>query len=83
MTEQEAKMTVCAGLSRIYGMNEGIRMAGTVVPGIFNDFNQMAGNAAGGKTSEEYRLEDGNAVIFIAGRALADGTVSYDEIEFR
>ena len=41
MTQTDARTILCAGLSKIYGIQEALRMAGTVIPGIMNDFNQM------------------------------------------
>ena len=70
MTEQEAKLKLTAGLSQVYGVTEGIRMAGTVVPGIMNDFSRMVREKAGKTVQEEYRLEDGRAVVIMAGKML-------------
>lgn len=79
MTEQEAKLKLTAGLSQVYGVTEGIRMAGTVVPGIMNDFSRMVREKAGKTVQEEYRLEDGRAVVIMAGKML-NGTVSYEMV---
>ena len=79
MTEQEAKLKLTAGLSQVYGVTEGIRMAGTVVPGIMNDFSRMVRDRAGKTVQEEYRLEDGRAVIIMAGKMM-NGTVSYEMV---
>lgn len=57
-------------------------MAGTVIPGIMNDFDQMlSGSQRGKAVQEEYRLEDGRACVFISGRKLDGNTVSYDRVE--
>jgi hypothetical protein len=77
MTEQEARTRMIAGLSEIYGIQEGIRMAGTVVPGIMNDFKTLIRKE---QIREEYRLEDGRAVVLLSGKALKDGTVSFDVV---
>lgn len=79
MTEQEAKLKLTAGLSQVYGVTEGIRMAGTVVPGIMNDFSRMVREKAGKTVQEEYRLEDGRAVVIMAGKMM-NGTVSYEMV---
>lgn len=79
MTEQEAKLKLTAGLSQVYGVTEGIRMAGTVVPGIMNDFSRMVRDRAGKTVQEEYRLEDGRAVVIMAGKMM-NGTVSYEMV---
>ena len=81
MTEQEAKLKIAAGLSQIYGVKEGIRMAGTVVVGIMDDFNQMVRNKPSESVQEEYRLEDGRATVFISGRTSQNGSVSYESIQ--
>ena len=81
MTVQEAKLKITAGLSQIYGMKEGIRMAGTVVVGIMDDFNQMVRNKPCESVQEEYRLEDGRATVFISGRSSQNGSVSYESIQ--
>lgn len=75
MTEMEAKTKLFEGLSKIYGMQEGLRMAGTVVPGILNDFVRMLNDRH--HAEEEYRLEDGRAKVFIAGRRTG-GRVTID-----
>ena len=82
MTESEAKTILCAGLSKVYEIQEGLRMAGTVIPGIMNDFNQMLCGSQPGKTvQEEYRLEDGRARVHISGRMLDGNSVSYDVVQ--
>ena len=81
MTEQEAKLKITAGLSQIYGVKEGIRMTGTVVAGIMDDFNQMVRNKPCESVQEEYRLEDGRATVFISGRSSQNGSVSYESIQ--
>ena len=81
MTEQEAKLKIAAGLSQIYGVKEGIRMAGTVVVGIMDDFNQIVRNKPCESVQEEYRLEDGRATVFISGRTSQNGSVSYESIQ--
>ena len=81
MTEHEAKMKLTVGLSRIYGVQEGIRMAGTVVPGIMDDFSQMVRDKLCEYVQEEYRLEDGRAAVFISGKALKNGAVSYESVQ--
>ena len=74
MTEQEVKLKICGELSKIYGIEEGIRMAGTVVPGILNDFRKMLSASAPGRTvREEYRLEDGRARVFLSGEKKKKG----------
>ena len=80
MTEQEAKLKLTAGLSQIYGVTEGIRMAGTVVPGIMNDFSQMVRDKSGETVQEEYRLEDGGGVVILTGKMLK-GTISYETVQ--
>ena len=82
MTQTDARTILCAGLSKIYGIQEALRMAGTVIPGIMNDFNQMLSDSQRGKAvQEEYRLEDGRACVFISGGKLDGNTVSYDCVE--
>ena len=81
MTEQEAKLKITTGLSQIYGVKEGIRMTGTVVLGIMDDFNQMVRNKPSESVQEEYRLEDGRATVFISGRRSQNGSVSYESIQ--
>lgn len=74
MTEQEVKLKMCAELSKIYGIEEGIRMAGTVVPGILNDFRKMLSEGTPGKpVREEYRLEDGRARVYLSGEKKKNG----------
>ena len=80
MTEQEAKLKLTAELSQIYGVTEGIRMAGTVVPGIMNDFSQMVRDKSGETVQEEYRLEDGGGVVILTGKMLK-GTISYETVQ--
>ena len=53
MTQTEARTILCAGLSKIYGIQEALRMAGTVIPGIMNDFNQMLSDSQRGKAVQE------------------------------
>ena len=81
MTEQEAKLKITTGLSQIYGVKEGIRMTGTVVAGIMDDFNQMLRNKPCESAQEEYRLEDGRAMVSISGKISKNGSVSYDSIQ--
>lgn len=82
MTQTDARTILCAGLSKIYGIQEALRMAGTVIPGIMNDFNQMLSDSQRRKAvQEEYRLEDGRACVFISGRKLDGNTISYDRVE--
>lgn len=84
MKEQEARARICSGLSKIYGMQEGIRMAGTVVPGIINDFHRMLQNkGTGEQVQEEYRLEDGRASVFVSGRVQKDGSPWYDVVQVK
>lgn len=81
MTDKEARLKICSGLSTIYGINEGLRMAGIVVPGIINDFEEMVKKAAEGTiVKEEYRLEDGRAVIFISGKGIRNGSIYYENV---
>ena len=75
MTELEAKTKIFTGLSKIYGRQEGLRMAGTVVPGIMNDFVRMLNDRQ--HAEEEYRLEDGRTMVFLAGRRTG-GAVAID-----
>ena len=82
MTQTEAKTILCAELSKIYGLQEGLRMAGTVIPGIMNDFNQMLERSQCGETvREEYRLEDGRARVFVTGRRTDGNSICYERIQ--
>ena len=79
MTEPEARTELSKGLAGIYGIQEGLSMAGRVVPGIMNDFNRMLHDCpAGESVQEEYRFEDGRSVVFISGRRVDGTVVSYD-----
>ena len=79
MTEQEARMELSKGLAGIYGLQEGLRMIGRVVPGIMNDFTRMLHHGRIGEhIQEEFRFEDGYAVVSISGRRVDGSTVSYD-----
>ena len=55
-------------------------MAGTVVPGIMNDFSQMVRDKSGETVQEEYRLEDGGGVVILTGKMLK-GTISYETVQ--
>ena len=79
MTEPEARTELSKGLAGIYGIQEGLSMAGRVVPGIMNDFNRMLHACRTGESvQEEYRFEDGRAIVRIAGSRVDETVVSYD-----
>ena len=78
MNTEEAKARLAARLTEIYGIERGIRMTGTVVPGVINDFEKMLRRAGDGEPVQEtYRMEDRRSVIRISGQRL--GRVSFYE----
>jgi len=79
MTEPEARTELSKGLAGIYGIQEGFSMAARVIPGIMTDFNRMLHECRAGESiQEEYRFEDGRAIVHIAGRKVDEAVVSYD-----
>ncbi len=65
-------------LDQIYGLGKGMTIYSTIMPGIISDFTGMLKKAPVGKEiSEEYRLEDGKASVFVKGSRNAGGEPSF------
>ncbi len=65
-----------AALNARFGTTEGTRLFMTVIPGIISDFKGMAEKVQpGGQISEEYRLDDGSAIICLTGKKDASGEI--------
>ena len=63
-------------LDRIYGSGKGIGIYTTVMPGIIADFERMIKSSkVGSRVSEQYRLEDGRAVLIASGSKSHNGMV--------
>ena len=57
-----------AGLDKLYGPGQGMRVYMTIMPGILADFRKMLLRAApGAEVTEDYLLEDGKGTIRMAG----------------
>lgn len=66
-------------LDSIYGSGSGMKVYTTIMPGILGDFNRMLEGSQKGMTlKEEYRLEDGKAVLYVTGVRLANGQTDID-----
>ena len=82
MADEKLQAALTGQLTEIYGMAEGLKTAAVVIPGILRDFRGMLGDLPkGGRAQEEYRTEDGRAVIILTGvkdskgRTLLDGAL--------
>lgn len=63
-------------LNTIYGPVQAGKIFRTVMPGIFADFSGMLRtSAAGVQVREEYRVDDGSAVIVMSGERRKDGSL--------
>ena len=60
-------------LDEIYGAGKGMNVYMNIMPGILADFDRMLGKAKGDQVTEEYRLEDKKAVIYVTGKRNASG----------
>ena len=60
-------------LDEIYGTGKGMNIYMNIMPGILADFDRMLGKAKGDQVTEEYRLEDNKAVIYVTGKRSASG----------
>mgnify|MGYP002624059976 CR=1 FL=1 len=66
-------------LQEKYGYEKGMQVFMTVMPGIMADFRKMlAASPVGMPVMEEYKLEDGKAVITLSGRRLSNGAQEID-----
>jgi hypothetical protein len=79
MADEKLQAALTGQLAEIYGMAEGLKTAAVVIPGIMRDFQSMLGDLPkGGRAQEEYRTEDGRAVIILTGLKDSKGRTSVD-----
>ena len=77
MADEKLQAALTGQLTEIYGMAEGLKTAAVVIPGILRDFRGMLGDLPkGGRAREEYRTEDGRAVIILTGLKDSKGRTS-------
>lgn len=61
-------------LDGIYGMGRGMEVYTNIMPGILADFEKMVKKSAtGARISEQYRTEDGRAVLTVTGSKRKNG----------
>ncbi len=62
-------------LDGIYGKGRGMEVYTNIMPGILADFEKMVKKSATGtRISEQYRTEDGRAVLTVTGSRSKNGT---------
>ena len=84
MTEKELSGALTLKLLELYGLPDGIRTAGVVVPGIIKDFRSMLMKAeTGRRIREEYRTEDLKAVISLCVCLDVRGQAVFESFEVR
>ena len=63
-------------LDGIYGKGRGMEVYTKIMPGILADFEKMVKTSkAGQKITEQYRTEDGRAVLTATGSKTGNGTL--------
>lgn len=60
-------------LDEIYGPGKGMSIYMNIMPGILADFDRMLKKSKGAALTEEYRLEDGKASLYVTGKRSANG----------
>ncbi len=81
MQLEAVRAALTRGLTEVYGIPEGIRMAAVMVPGILRDFEGMVLAAERGfRVQEEYRSEDLRARIGLTGYRDSQGTGHIDGV---
>ncbi|MDD6666864.1 MAG: hypothetical protein PUE58_02665 [Lachnospiraceae bacterium] len=78
---QEAERLLTGRLMGIYGIGQGRKAAGVLLPAIFRDFRKVLKDHEGEETSETYKSEDRKAEIILTGIRLA-GKSSLTRIVF-
>lgn len=80
ISEQEMAQQLRLGLLKAYGLEEGLRTAEAVVPGILRDFrNMLLAGDAGAEVTETYRTEDLRSEIVLKGHRESTGKLWFDE----
>ncbi|MDD6578650.1 hypothetical protein ACKX2L_07200 [Lachnospiraceae bacterium YH-ros2228] len=78
---KEAERLLTGRIMGVYGISQGKKAAGVLLPAIFKDFRGLLKSHEGEESSETYRSEDRKAEIILTG-IRRDGKTALTHISF-